>query len=204
MFKTPLMVAAATFILAGSAAAQEARSAGRVDRDGDRRISLAEMQAGQTERFARMDVDRDGRLTREERKAGRQAMRLQRMGQRAERQAAMFARRDADRNGALSQAETPARLAPHFAHFDANRDGGVTAQELQAGRVAMRAAMRAERGPKPARSDRAQRADTDNDGVVTRAEAAARVQARFARLDLNRDGFLTRDERRSGRDQRRG
>src|SRR3954470_22382155 len=34
---------------------------------------------------------------------------------------------------------------------------------------------------------------------VTRAEVQARVQARFARADANRDGFVTRDEVRAAR-----
>lgn len=200
MFKTTLLAAAATLALAGSAAAQGSPSAGRLDRDGDKRVSLAEMQARQAERFARMDVDRDGQLTREERRAGRQAMRAERSGKRADRQAAVFARRDTDRDGALSQAEAPKRFAAHFTHLDADANGRLTPQELQAG-VAM---LRDQRGPRPARAAPTQRADVNNDGVLTQAEAAARVEARFARLDVNRDGFVTRDERRSARQQRRG
>lgn len=202
MFKTILLAAATTLVVAGSAAAQDARSAGRMDQDGDRRISLAEMQARHDERFTRLDVDRDGRLTREERQAGRSVARAQRpgkgVGKGAERRAAAFARRDANRDGGLSQAEAPKRFAPHFARLDADRDGRLTQTEVQAGR----ALVRAERGPRGARAERAPRAG--GDGVLTRAETAARVQMRFARLDVNRDGFLTRDERRSGREQRRG
>jgi len=198
MLKTTFLAAAATLVLAGTAAAQDARPAGRMDRDADRRVSLAEMQAASATRFARLDVNRDGQLTREERKAGRQAVRAERQGRKGERQAARFARRDADRDGGLSQAEAPKRLAQHFAHLDANRDGRLTAQEFQAGR----AMLRAERGPKAPRGQR-QGADANKDGVVTRAEFDARVQARFVRIDANRDGFITRDERRTMRQQRR-
>ena len=38
------------------------------------------------------------------------------------------------------------------------------------------------------------RADTDGDGVITRAEALAQAGQRFDRMDLNHDGRLTRDE----------
>lgn len=43
------------------------------------------------------------------------------------------------------------------------------------------------------------KADTDRDGVVTRAEAQAAADARFAALDTNKDGKLTRDDRRAAR-----
>lgn len=39
------------------------------------------------------------------------------------------------------------------------------------------------------------RADADRDGIVTRAEAAAQADRRFAELDANRDGKVTREER---------
>lgn len=38
------------------------------------------------------------------------------------------------------------------------------------------------------------RADTNGDGVVTRAEALAQAGERFDRMDANHDGKLTRDE----------
>ncbi len=43
-------------------------------------------------------------------------------------------------------------------------------------------------------------ADANQDGVVTRDEAAAAVTARFAKLDANRDGKITREERRAARE----
>ncbi|VXC92369.1 EF-hand domain-containing protein [Sphingomonas sp. 8AM] len=43
----------------------------------------------------------------------------------------------------------------------------------------------------------------DGDGVVTRDEAAADADRRFAAMDTNHDGKLTRDERRAWREQRR-
>ncbi|WP_341209345.1 ca2+ sensor protein [uncultured Sphingomonas sp.] len=52
-----------------------------------------------------------------------------------------------------------------------------------------------------------QTADADGDGdgdrVVTRDEAAADADRRFAAMDANHDGKLTRDERRAWRAQRR-
>ncbi len=48
-----------------------------------------------------------------------------------------------------------------------------------------------------------QQSDADGDGVVTRDEAAADADRRFAAMDTNHDGKLTRDERRAWREQRR-
>lgn len=199
MLKITLLAAAAALSLSGAALAQDGRTTGKLDRDGDRRVSLAEMQAASAARFARLDANSDGQLTREERRAGRSEQRAQRVGQRAGRRGAgALARRDRDGDGALSQTEAPKRFAARFAQLDANRDGRLTGPELQAGRLAVKA----ERGPEAARPGRT-RLDADRDGVLTRAEADLRVQARFARLDADHDGFITVDERRTARGQRR-
>ena len=47
-------------------------------------------------------------------------------------------------------------------------------------------------------------ADTDQDGVVTREEAAAAADRRFAAMDSNGDGTIDRDERRAARPHRPG
>lgn len=192
MMKASLFAAAATLLLAGTASAQDGRGGMRLDRDGDKRISLVEMQAAQAERFTRLDADQDGQLTSEERKAGRQALH-------AERQAARFNRRDADRDGGLSLAEAPKAIGPHFAHVDADRNNRLSAEELQAARTMMRAA----RGPKAVKADRV-RVDANGDGAVSRAEFEAHLRVRFARMDADRDGFITRAERKAVRQQRRG
>jgi hypothetical protein len=45
-------------------------------------------------------------------------------------------------------------------------------------------------------------ADRDDDGVVTRDEAAAEAERRFAAMDTNGDGKIDRDERRAARPPR--
>lgn len=47
------------------------------------------------------------------------------------------------------------------------------------------------------------RADLNHDGVITRAEAIAEADQRFAAMDANHDGTLTRDERRAAMEARR-
>jgi hypothetical protein len=206
MFKTMLLGAAAALTLAGGASAQETRSGARADRDADGRISLAEMQAVHAARFARLDVDRSGGLTREELRTGRQLMRAERSAVRGERQAERFSRRDVNRDGALNQAEAPKAWA-RLSQMDANRDARVTAEELRAGRqakLAQRQAGRTIGGRVDGAGRTAAPADLDRDGLLTRAEYDARLLARFTRLDANRDGFVTREERRALRQARRG
>lgn len=61
--------------------------------------------------------------------------------------------------------------------------------------LAVPSAAVAQDGPPPPRGGgMMMRADTDGDGVITRDEAIAQATERFDRLDLNRDGRLTRDE----------
>jgi hypothetical protein len=198
MKKSMILGAAAALLMAGAAQAQQPVRRG-ADADGDHRISLQEMQVKAAERFARMDANRDGRLTREERQAARTQLRAEREQRRGD-PAQRFARRDADRDGFLNPAEAGPRLAPHFAHLDADRNGRLSPAEVQAGRQILRGERRqAHAADAPGRA----RADANRDGVITRPELDAQVFARFTRLDVNRDGFLTREERRAGRGPRR-
>lgn len=47
-------------------------------------------------------------------------------------------------------------------------------------------------------------ADTDSDGVITRAEFVSARQARFSQMDRNGDGYLSRDDAAGGGQMRRG
>lgn len=47
------------------------------------------------------------------------------------------------------------------------------------------------------------RADANDDGIITREEVIAEADRRFAALDGNRDGKISRDERRAAREARR-
>ena len=99
---------------------------------------------------------------------------------------------DTNGDGMISLAEAQAklpRIAANFGAIDTNRDGQLTFDELRAFHQKMRAA-------------HTQKVDTDGDGRISKAEYLARAAARFDRLDVNHDGFLTPDERPSG--HRRG
>ncbi len=49
-----------------------------------------------------------------------------------------------------------------------------------------------------------QRADADGDQAVSLAEFTAAADRRFARMDADGDGQVTQEERRAGREQRKG
>lgn len=99
---------------------------------------------------------------------------------------------DANGDGAITAAELQTRAALRFQRLDANRDGQLTQAEVQAKRQA-----RAEKKGKPVHQGndkRWQRLDTDGNGALSLAEFTARTAKRIERLDLNKDGRVTRDE----------
>ena len=168
-------LAALTLAAGGVAVAQQSPDraqarALRADADGDQRLSRAEFVDARIQRLSAVDADRDGSVTREERRAAHQA-------RRAGRADARFERLDADNDGVISKAE-----------FEARREH--------------RAGARADRGPR--RAHRAARAGRMADrGPVVIAEARARAEAGFARMDADSDGYITVAERQAVRADRR-
>lgn len=139
---------------------------------------------------------------------------------------AMFARADVNRDGFLTQAEVqsvagqarglrgqraadPARRQRAFERLDANRDNVISrdewarAQQVRAERQAERGAHRGQRLAMRGRMGGAllRMADTNRDQRVSLQEAEGAALQRFDRVDLNRDGRVTRDERQQLRQQ---
>ena len=73
-----------------------------------------------------------------------------------------------------------------------------------AGAAAAQTAPLLSASPMPGRGMRMMHADTDGDGFVTRAEAAAQADAQFDGMDANRDGKVTGDEMRAAWQARGG
>ncbi len=117
----------------------------KVDTDGDGAISEAEAQAGApriAREFSSLDADGDGRVTRQEMhehmQARHAATREERRAQAEER----YRSADTNGDGALDLAEAQQgmpRMAEHFGEIDADANGLVTREELQAAMHARRA-----------------------------------------------------------------
>lgn len=167
----------------------------RGDTNNDGKISRAEYVAGATARFAELDADKDGNLTREEMRAGHKGRRggKQAMGgpfqpvqdgdMKAQRKGGRdrgMARVDTDGDGKISRTEHDAMSAKRFQRMDTNGDGTVDKTEMAAGRGGGRGAARI---------------DTNGDGALTRAEYDAMSAKTFARMDKNGDGFIDASER---------
>lgn len=126
-------------------------------------------------RFDRLDENRDGRVTPEEARTARDRAR-------AERAERMFDR------------------------LDANDDGSISREEMRAGhgrRGGDGMLMGRRGGPEgPGGRVRGMRAFGEQ-GFITREQMRERALARFDRIDANRDGTVTMEERRAARDARR-
>ncbi|WP_396595295.1 EF-hand domain-containing protein [Brevundimonas sp. R86498] len=152
----------------------------RADADGDRRISRAEFIDGRISRMAAIDANRDGLVSPEERQSGRDTRRTQRVS-------ARFETLDKDGNGAIDREE--------FAAGD-KMQGERTGRGGRHGAGNRHGDRRGGAGDRPGTTE-----------PVSIAEARTRVTAVFDRIDADRDGFITVEERRAGRaemrDQRR-
>ena len=145
----------------------------RGDADGDGRVSRAEFVEARIARLTAADANRDGTVTAEERRAAMQA-------RRAEHVAARFDRLDADKNGQISRDEFSARP-----ERGPRGEGRMQRGGRHHGGPGMRGGQKAERGP------------------VVIAEARAKAEQAFARMDANSDGYVAADERRAAMQQMR-
>ncbi len=178
------MAALAVSLAAGGAAVAQPSSrpaAGAIDADRDGRVNFAEFSRRAHERFTRLDLNRDGRLTRDEARESR----LRHRADRVER------RFGAD--GVVTRDDLRAQADARFARLDADRDGRLTPDEVRSGRAAGRMARLEGRRP-GVRMMRLGRM-MGLDGEVTLAEIDEHLRTRFDRRDVNDDGVLTPDER---------
>lgn len=148
-------------------------------------LTRAAVEARVQARFARVDANRDGFVTREEAQARRQGA----FGEGREPR------------GELRRGRGEGRAAV-FDRLDANGDGQLSRQEFDAG-AGLRAGRPGRGGARLGGRGFGGRGfamlDADRDGRVSMAEARTRALQAFERADANRDGVVTPDERQVAR-----
>lgn len=96
---------------------------------------------------------------------------------------------DANNDGVIdrSEAAKSEKFAARFDQLDKNKDGKLSADERPQGRG----------GRHGGRGEHMMQADTDKDGRISKAEAAAdpKFAQRFAQMDANKDGYVDRSDR---------
>ena len=183
-----ILAGTALLACAGTALAQPGPGP-RADRNAD--VTRQQVIERADQRFARLDVNNDGRATPEEARQAMQQRREQAAGRR-------FERLDANRDGSISRAEFDQARSQMREHRGERR----AQRGERMGMRGMRGPRRGGPGGPGARGEGAQRLFGEQ-GFVTREQMRERALARFDRLDANRDGTLTAAERQQAREQMR-
>nr|WP_241557385.1 hypothetical protein [Croceibacterium ferulae] len=111
--------------------------------------------------------------------------------------ATAFARMDANGDGKLDAADRAAKQQARFQRLDTDGNGQLSPAEFTA--RPERAERRGHRGGRGMRMS-----GVNGNEVITQADFTARALARFDQADANKDGTVTREERRAARPQRSG
>jgi Ca2+-binding EF-hand superfamily protein len=125
--------------------------------------------------------------------------------------AQMFERMDVNKDGRIDAADREARKGAMFDRKDADKDGKLSREELAAGH---KDGHRAEGGAGHDRMGKRgehggmgkmmlRRADANNDQVVTREEFTAAAASHFDKIDANKDGSVSPEERKAAHEKMR-
>lgn len=206
MRSLPLLLAAAAVGLTAAAAPASAHRGMQMfrlaDADKDGKVTRAEFDAARNARFARIDANKDGALEVSELRAWKRTLP-------ARVRDARFKALDADGDGKVGAEEFVARRKAAFAGIDANKDGAVDKAEFDAAFEKFRSRMghrfgegRRKHAERPRRWHKKRghsmerRLDLNRDGKVTRAEFDTLGRMIFLRLDSDGDDAVSRKEMR--------
>lgn len=208
MKKLTIGLSAAALAIGGIAFAQ-ADSRPKMDADGNGEITKAEAAKAAEAMFARMDVNNDGKIDQADRDARHEA-----------RRAEMFAKLDTNGDGSISSQEFMAAKGPGGPGKDGpprggpgmDGPGGPGGPGMDGPPPGMGKGGPDGDGPgrdgKPGKRGGGrhdggmmmmQKADTNNDGAVSKAEFTAEAAKHFAEMDANSDGKVTQAERQAAR-----
>jgi hypothetical protein len=110
-------------------------------------------------------------------------------------QAGSAPRMTGEGDGRLSRDEFRASRRALLLRADYDRDGRITRADWDRAAPRLRASLRAQGGPTPAKLWA--QLDRNRDGVVTVDDIDAWTDARFEQLDANHDGYIDMDEARA-------
>lgn len=164
------------------------------DADGNGVLTRAEAQASATQLFAKMDANKDGKVDASDHAA-----------RRAEMQATRFAALDANKDGSVSKAEWDQHSADRAAKRAERGDKRADAGEAREGKRGD--GMRGHHGKRGGHGGGMggwMKADTNGDKAISQAEFTTASLARFDRMDANKDGQVTAEERQAARQAMRG
>jgi Ca2+-binding EF-hand superfamily protein len=112
--------------------------------------------------------------------------------------ASKFKELDSNDDGRISLAEFEAGTDKKFKSMDADGNGRVTTAEMDAVKAKLGGESRTAPRAGTSTADRVKVLDTDGDGTVSAQEMNARARAKFDAWDTNRDGYLSKNELRTG------
>ncbi len=181
-------IAALTIMFSSSALI--AATDGKVDTNADGIVTKAEARAAAQMRFEKMDLNGDAALN---------------ISDRDTRAKARFAKIDGNGDGVLSEEEF---LAVRQARLIKSEERNSKRKNRTAKRHGKKPQDKKRHGKKQQnRTDRVSKllkhADNNADQSISREEFIAFSDVRFARVDTNNDGQITKDERRVAREERR-
>jgi len=161
----------------------------RMDADKDGIATLDDAKSLVAARFAAMDTDGDGAISRPERREFRQA-------KRSEHRAARFAALDTDGDGMIALADLKndagKRAERRFAKLDTDNDGLISLEDMQS--------MKKQRGKrKHDRHAKGGKHESGKRGPMTLEKMESRMIKRFERIDTDNDGQITLEDVKSAK-----